>query len=138
MPVEDSCRKMIKLRENPYLLLIYNLIGGEKMRESCVKSYSGSVCFSEKTKKRRGAVYSKESFMCIITMYLEQCQFIILCPIDSIDYLNILMVPLFFLTSKFYFSDDLSPKSDDKTQSDCMFSFIFQKFWSLFQFQIFC
>lgn len=62
--MEDSCRKMIKLRKNPYLLLIYNLTGGEKMRESCVKNYSGSVCFSEKAKK--GGGFTAKEVLCAL------------------------------------------------------------------------
>lgn len=51
MSIEDSCREMIKLRENPYLLVIYNQTEEERMRELYTKNYSGSIFFLIKHKK---------------------------------------------------------------------------------------
>lgn len=38
---------------------MYGLIGGERMRESCVKNYSGSIYFSETQKEEQGFIAKK-------------------------------------------------------------------------------
>ena len=43
------------------------LIGGEGMRESCVKNYSGSIYFSETQKKEQG--FTAKKVLCTLQQF---------------------------------------------------------------------